>query len=182
MQQPAGYGRNRAPAGRAAIVLAAGPSSRMGSPKALLPWGGTTLVGYAVRELAAAGAARIVVVLGADAEQVRAGLPKIQGLMPTVNPDYATGRSSSIRAGAGAVPPESTAVIIQSVDQPCPSEIIQRLYEAVQTAGVDVAIPIFDDRPGHPVCLSGRLIPELVHLGGSSWMVSERELCLGRSI
>ena len=150
-----------AQAGRAAILLAAGSSTRMGTPKALLPWEGTTLLGYAVRQLRAAGAARVVVVLGANAEQVRAALPHGDAVLAVVNPDYMSGRGSSIRVGASAVPAGTTAIVLQSVDQPCPAAILRRLYELVETEGADVALPLFDERPGHPVCLSARLLPEL---------------------
>jgi molybdenum cofactor cytidylyltransferase len=162
MQQPAGDASRRAsPGSRAAIVLAAGASRRMGSPKALLPWGGMTLAGYAIRELVAAGASRVVVVLGAGADQVLAALPGCEGVVPVVNADYAVGRSSSVRAGAAAVPPGYAALIVQAVDQPCPAEIAEGLYQAVEADGVDVAIPVFGGRRGHPLGLSGRLIPEL---------------------
>jgi molybdenum cofactor cytidylyltransferase len=146
---------------RAAIVLAAGTSSRMGASKALLPWDSTTLLGYAVRELRAAGATRIVVVVGADAEQVLAVLPEASDVVPVVNDAYASGRSSSIRAGATAIPPGCGALVVQSVDQPCPSKILRTLYQAAEQDGVHVAVPVFGGRRGHPICLSGRLLPEL---------------------
>jgi molybdenum cofactor cytidylyltransferase len=148
-------------AARSAIVLAAGPSSRMGSPKALLPWDGTTLLGYAVSQLRAAGASSIVVVLGAHAERVRLALPAIPALVVALNTHYAGGRSSSIRVGAEALPPNAAAVLVQSVDQPCPASVIELLYRAVETAGANVAVPVFGGRSGHPVCVSGRLVPEL---------------------
>jgi molybdenum cofactor cytidylyltransferase len=162
MEQPATGEKDQA-AGRAkaAILLAAGASSRMGCPKALLPWGGTTLVGYAIRELLRAGASLIVVVLGSDAEQVIEVLPHNRDVVPVFNPNYASGRSSSVRAGAARVPADAQALILQSVDQPCPAEIIELLYRAAENDGVDVAIPVFAARRGHPVCISGRLIPEL---------------------
>src|SRR5436190_1514386 len=149
---------------RAAILLAAGSSSRMGASKALLAWAGTTLVEYAIRELLAAGASDIAVVLGAQAEQVRAALPRLDAVIPVVNPAYEEGRGSSIRVGARAVPPASAAVLIQSVDQPCPAEIITALYETAEADGVDVTLPLFDERPGHPVCLAGRLLPALANV------------------
>jgi molybdenum cofactor cytidylyltransferase len=149
---------------RAAIVLAAGTSTRMGASKALLPWDRTTLVGYAVRELHAAGATRIVVVVGADAEQVLAALPDASDVVPVVNGAYAAGRSSSIRAGVAAIPPECGALLVQSVDQPCPADILRALYEAAEQDGVDVAVPVFGGRRGHPICLSGRLVPELAEV------------------
>jgi molybdenum cofactor cytidylyltransferase len=147
---------------RAAIVLAAGSSSRMGASKALLPWEGTTLVRYAVRELVAAGATRVVVVVGADAEQVLAALPDSDTVVPLVNREYAGGRSSSIRIGATAISPSCRALVVQSVDQPCPAAILRALYEAVEHGGVDIAVPVFDGRRGHPICLSGQLLPELM--------------------
>jgi CTP:molybdopterin cytidylyltransferase MocA len=133
----------------------------MGASKALLAWEGTTLVEYAVRELLAAGASQIAVVLGAQAEQVRVALPALDAVIPVVNSAYAEGRSSSIRIGAGAVPQDSAAILIQSVDQPCPAEIMVALYEAAEADGVDVALPLYEERPGHPICLAGRLLPAL---------------------
>jgi len=149
---------------RAAIVLAAGSSSRMGSSKALLPWEDTTLVGYAVRELLAAGASRIVVVAGADAEQVLAAIPESDAIARVVNDGFARGRSSSIRLGAAAIRSACDSLIVLSVDQPCPSAILRRLYEAAEVDGIDVAVPAFDGRRGHPICLAGRLLPELANV------------------
>jgi molybdenum cofactor cytidylyltransferase len=134
----------------------------MGSSKALLPWADTTLVGYAVRELLAAGADHVVVVLGADADAVMAALPASQAVRAVINAEYLTGRSSSIRVGAAAVASECDALIVQSVDQPCPAAIMRALYEAVEQPGVDVAAPSFGGRRGHPICLAGRLLPELL--------------------
>jgi CTP:molybdopterin cytidylyltransferase MocA len=133
----------------------------MGSPKALLPWDGTTLLDYAVGQLSAAGASSIVVVLGAHVERVRHALPSSPGLVVAVNPRFAAGRSSSIRVGAEALPPGATAVLVQAVDQPCPASVIELLYRAVETTGANVAVPVFGSRRGHPVCVSGRLVPEL---------------------
>jgi CTP:molybdopterin cytidylyltransferase MocA len=133
----------------------------MGSSKALLPWDGTTLVGYAIRELIAARATRIAVVVGADAEQVLAALPDSGAVAPVVNREYATGRSSSIRLGAAVIPPVCRALIVQSVDQPCPAWILRALYRAAEEDGVDVAVPVSGGWRGHPIGLSGRLLPEL---------------------
>jgi molybdenum cofactor cytidylyltransferase len=133
----------------------------MGASKALLAWDDTTLVGYAVRELLAAGASRVIVVAGAEAERVVAALPESDAVVAVVNPEYESGRSSSIRVGAEAVPPGCTALMVQSVDQPCPAEILRVLYDAAEEPDVDVAVPLFDGRRGHPICLAGRLLPEL---------------------
>ena len=52
-------------------------------------------------------------------------------------------------------------MLIQSVDQPCPSRILQALFEAIESRQADVAIPTFEGRRGHPACFAGRLLPEL---------------------
>jgi molybdenum cofactor cytidylyltransferase len=117
-------------------------------------------VGYAIGELRAAGASTIVVVLGADADRVRLALPAAPDLVVALNPQYAAGRSSSVRAGTRALPADA-AVVIQSVDQPCPATVIEQLYGAVETTGADIVVPVFEGRRGHPVCVSGRLLPEL---------------------
>jgi molybdenum cofactor cytidylyltransferase len=59
------------------------------------------------------------------------------------------------------LPPNTAAVLVQSVDQPCPASVIELLYRAVETTGANVAVPVFGGRRGHPVCVSWRLVPEL---------------------
>lgn len=146
--------------GRAAIVLAAGASTRMGQPKALLPWRGSTLVEYAVEGLLAAGAADVVVVLGAVVDEVRNALPPHPAVRWAVNEDYLQGRSSSIRVGASTLRTGCSAILVTSVDQPCPSNVMERLFEVVER-GATLAVPSFGGRRGHPPCFSGRLLPEL---------------------
>jgi CTP:molybdopterin cytidylyltransferase MocA len=138
----------------AALILAAGASRRMGSPKALLPWAGTTLLGAAIREARAAGADEIVVVLGQAAS-----MPSPTGVKVVFNPDEASGRSGSIRLGVAALASNPAAILIQSVDQPCPAAVLQALYDGVSRA--EVVIPTYGGRRGHPVCFAGRLLPEL---------------------
>jgi molybdenum cofactor cytidylyltransferase len=144
---------------RAAILLAAGASTRMGTPKALLPWAGTTLVAACVRELAAAGVSWIVVVAGAEVDAVRAAVPHVQVLH---NPDVAAGRSRSLRIGAEALPPTCQSVLVQSVDQPCRAAVLARLFATLESdPTAEVALPVHQDRRGHPICLAGRLLSEL---------------------
>ena len=81
----------------AAILLAAGESTRMGRPKALLPWRDTTLVEYQVRELTAAGVERIAVVLGHDPGEVWPHMPDEAHLVATG--PYREGRGSQRRPG-----------------------------------------------------------------------------------
>ena len=141
-------------AGRAGVIVAAGASERMGQPKALLAWHGSTLLEYAVQQARLAGVEELVVVLGPATPDLR-----LDALI-AFNPDPDTGRSTSIRLGAERVPDGVPAVLVQSVDQPVPAHVIATLFEAVES-GAHVALPTFGGRRGHPVCFRGDLLSEL---------------------
>jgi molybdenum cofactor cytidylyltransferase len=143
----------------AGLVLAAGASSRMGSAKALLAWRGTSLLGFAVAQMRAAGVGvgEIVVVLGVAHDEIEGVVPELRGTIVRLNLDESSGRSASIRIGALAIGDSVARVIVQSVDQPCEGELIRRLLE---TEG-EIVAPARNGRRGHPVCFSGRLLGEL---------------------
>ena len=149
---------------RAAIVLAAGASQRMGSPKALLAWQGTTLLGYVLRQLRIARVEHVVVVLGLAHEQISRSVADLAGAQVTLNLDEASGRSGSIRLGASAVPDGVSRVLVQSVDQPCSAAVLEALY----TTEGSVAVPTFEGRRGHPVCFSASLLAELRQVSEAS--------------
>lgn len=137
-----------------AIVLAAGNSRRMGSPKALLPWGSGVLLDAWIAAFRAAGAEPIAVVC-ASMEVVERG--KAAGARVLLNPDpTATGPGESLLLGArellrGVRPPP--ALWFTPVDVPPPSgatlEAIRRALEARPEAVT--AVPVAFGRPGHPV-------------------------------
>jgi CTP:molybdopterin cytidylyltransferase MocA len=139
------------------VIVAAGASERMGQPKALLPWRGSTLLEYAVQQARQAGVADLVVVLGPATRDLR------PDALIAFNADPETGRSTSIRLGAAMLPDGVAAVLVQSVDQPVPAEVVGALFGAV-AAGARVAVPTFHGRRGHPVCVSGVLLHELRNL------------------
>lgn len=99
------------------VVLAAGGSSRMGRTKGLLPYLGRTLVAHAARTALASGAAEVVVVLGADADALRAELTGLK-VRVVVNPEWQEGMGASIRAGIGALSPEIEGAVVALGDQP----------------------------------------------------------------
>lgn len=145
----------------AAILLAAGESSRMGVPKPLLPWQGTTLVAYQVVQLKNAGVDPLVVVVGHQAERVLDALAGFYGIMVRVNPDYQLGKSTSIRTAAECLPSDAAAVIIQAVDQPRTSLMLRRLISAHFESGQHISVPVHLGRRGHPPILSSMVMPEL---------------------
>lgn len=151
----------------AAIILAAGASSRMGRAKALLPWRDTTLLGHEIEVLQEAGVDRIAVVIGMHAQQIRRAVPVP---MPFVfNPRWAQGRSTSLAKGASMLrrEPRPDAILVQNVDQPTTVIVVQRLIEVLQESGADAVQPVYRDAAGeehggHPVLLSGALLPALL--------------------
>ena len=144
----------------AAILLAAGASSRMGSPKALLDWGGRPLVAAQVAALAAAGCDPVIVVLGSQAGAVRRALPR--GARWTINLAWREGRAGSIRAGARAVPRHAERVVVASVDQPCSASAVRALIEALgANREARIAVPRHGGRNGHPPVFDAALLPEL---------------------
>ena len=86
------------------VLLAAGMSTRMGEPKGLLAWMGSTLVEYQLEQLGASRVEGVVVVLGHEAESVMGRVAGRMGVKVVVNREYERGRASSVVAGVGAVP------------------------------------------------------------------------------
>jgi nicotine blue oxidoreductase len=134
-------------AGTAGLLLAAGAGSRFGAPKALVRFGGGSLVERGVALLVSGGCAPVHVVLGAEAERV----PPLDGVTMVLNPDWATGLASSVRVGLASLPASADAVVLALVDQPLLGpESVRRLVAAYH-AGAMVAVATYGGRPGHPV-------------------------------
>ncbi len=144
----------------AAILLAGGESSRMGAAKPLLEWGGYTLIEYQLAQLKEPPVDRLVVVLGHRAAEV---LPYVRGIgaQALINELYAEGRASSLRLGAAALPDDTTAVLVLSVDQPRPHDVIAQLVDAHRHSGNLITVPTYEEKRGHPPLLDGSLLPEL---------------------
>ncbi len=146
----------------AAVLLAAGESSRMGEPKQLLDWQGQSLVTAQSEALLAAGCRPLVVVLGAHAARVRPHVPDHPNLQIVTNHAWRSGRASSIRAGARAMPSEVDAVAVVSVDQPTTSAVVERLAETLSGApDAEIVVPRYGGRNGHPPMFSARLLAQL---------------------
>ncbi len=150
----------------AAIVLAAGRSSRMGAHKLLLPLGGRPLVAHAVRAACESRASPVIVVLGHEAERVRAALPA--GSYTVVeNPGYAAGMASSLRAGLAAVPESCAGALVVLGDQPLVSpELLNRLIDAALRSPERIVAASYDGRRGNPVCFPRRYFAELAAING----------------
>ena len=139
--------------GYAAIILAAGLSSRMIENKLLLPWtDGQAIISQVVSAYVDAGLDPIIVVTGRDAEGVAATLAAYP-LTFAHNPDYATGEIlSSVKTGLRALPNLLDAAFIQPGDMPCISSAVISRLAAQHEPGFNVA-PAYQGQRGHPVLL-----------------------------
>jgi len=156
-----------------AILLAAGLSSRMGQPKLLLPWGGTTVLGQVVSTFAAAGMEEIIVVTGGAREQIDrlvAELAKDYPVRAVYNPAYARGKMlSSIQAGLAALDSQPRAALIGLGDQPqVREETVRRICTAFVQTKSPLVIPSFQNRRGHPWLAARPLWPKIQALPTSA--------------
>ena len=144
------------------MLLAAGESRRMGRPKALLPWRGTTLLAHQLDALLAGGADRVVVVLGHRPEDLQPIVQERSGVTGVINPAYAQGKTTSIKAGLSALgSPEPGTILLLNVDQPrSPDTIRQLLRHHVESKGL-ITIPTYAGKGGHPIAVDSALLPEL---------------------
>lgn len=101
----------------AAILLAAGASTRMGGNKLLFPLDGESVIRRAARQAVEAGLDPLIVVLGHEAERVRAALEGLNCLI-ALNPEHARGVNRSLKAGMAELPPTARAVIVMLADMP----------------------------------------------------------------
>ncbi len=152
----------------AAIILAAGRSTRMGGPnKMLAELGGKPLVRIAAEQVLSSKASSVLVVTGHQADRVRAAL---QGLDVAFvhNPDFAQGLAGSVKAGIAAVPAQADAAVICLGDMPLiDARLIDRLIAAfAPDRGALIAMPVSDGRRGNPVLWSRRFFGELMTLEG----------------
>ncbi|MFF6877434.1 NTP transferase domain-containing protein [Streptomyces sp. NPDC012474] len=142
---------NEAPA-VAGLLLAAGGGRRLGGrPKALLPHRGRPLVEHAVRVLREGGCATVHVVLGAQADEVRARA-SLPGCVLVDNPDWEQGMGTSLRAGLGSLAGTgASAALVSLVDQPgVGPEAVTRVL-AAHTGAESLVSASYDGVRGHPV-------------------------------
>lgn len=146
----------------AAVIAAAGLSSRMGEFKPLLPLGGESMIKSVIRKLREAGAEEIVVVAGYQAELLRQHLAH-SGVQICLNPDYAdTQMFDSISLGLKALSRPYERVFLTPGDVPLVrTETILRLKQMA----ADMVRPVYNGAPGHPVLLSAACVPDILAHG-----------------
>jgi molybdenum cofactor cytidylyltransferase len=147
----------------AGIILSAGASRRMGTPKALLPLDGETFLDRLIR-LFSEVAKPVVVVLGHQSKEIRSGIQRGAEARFVVNPDPERGMLSSLQCGLEAVPPEAEAVLFTPVDHPnLESSTLEELISRFEDRA-PVTVPTYQGKHGHPVMIARAPIAELLDL------------------
>jgi molybdenum cofactor cytidylyltransferase len=151
----------------AAIVLAAGASTRFGAQKLLAPLGGMTVVRSAVLRALHAGMDETIVVTGADAAAIRAALADLP-VRVVVNANAAAGMSASLAAGVEACEPDTEAALVVLGDQPLvPPAAYAAVLAAWRAGGASIVAPRYTGGVrGHPVLFAADVFAELRALRG----------------
>lgn len=153
----------------AAVVLAAGRSSRMGSNKLMEPVGQKPMLLHTVDAVMASSARPVVVVAGHEGERVRAAL-KDRAVGIVDNPSYAEGIASSLRAGIAALPGGIDGVIVCLGDMPTVKpEQLDRLIAAFNPVeGRAICVPVVDGKRGNPVLFGAAFFAEMKNAKGDT--------------
>jgi molybdenum cofactor cytidylyltransferase len=150
----------------AGVILAAGGSTRFGTTKQLLDWRGKPLVTHTVETALAGGLSPVIIVTGADQENVTLavkGLP----VKCVHNPDWEQGQSSSVRTGIESLSPQVGGAIFLLADQPyTPPELIQQLVKEHTMNRISIIYPEVNGKRANPVLFDRETFLDLAKLTG----------------
>ncbi len=149
------------------VVLAAGGSSRLGTPKQLLPYRDTTVLGAALDVARSAGFDQLIVTLGGAAEAVREEV-SLDGADVVAVDDFGTGCSASLRVALGRVDPQAAGIVLMLGDQPGvdPATVRRMIQKGRVGPASDVMVCRYTDGIGHPFWFSRNVFGELSQLHG----------------
>jgi molybdenum cofactor cytidylyltransferase len=151
------------------VILAAGASTRMGRPKALLDFDGKACLELALE--AAGGLGTPIVVLGPNREEIQRRVP-LGSVQIAINEDVESGQTASLKAGLACLAPVSAAFLFQPVDYPMISRVeVRRLVDAFlacKDPNKSVFIPSYSLKRGHPVLCRSEIAQEFLALPDSA--------------
>jgi molybdenum cofactor cytidylyltransferase len=147
-----------------AIILAAGESKRMGRPKMLLPFNGSTMIETVIRNVSESKVDKILVVLGAERDAISDKISKLNATC-CQNEDYKDGMLSSVRCGFIHLPADYKAVLVFQGDQPLITQnAINTVIDAYLSSGKGIVIPVYNTKRGHPLLLDIKYRKEIEKL------------------
>ena len=147
----------------AAVILSGGSSSRMGSPKALLPYQGRPFLEHLLQiaKHPKIGVRRVV--LGAHAEPIAKEV-QLSADEIVINDQWEKGQLSSIQAGIRSLPGGTDGILLCLIDHPLISEgLVNELIQAFYTKHAPIVLPVYEGRRGHPVIFGATLYDELLN-------------------
>ncbi len=150
-----------------AVVLSAGESSRMGQPKALLPFDGRTFIETIIAALRRSRVGEIVVVLGHNADEMKSRLEHLPATL-VINRDYRNGQLSSLQTAiryliGSASASKIDGILVHLVDHPyIDPALVDRMIESFYASEKLIVLPRYGSRRGHPVIFSAALFGELL--------------------
>jgi molybdenum cofactor cytidylyltransferase len=145
----------------AGLILAAGESRRMGSPKALLRYREETFLDTLIGRFRSC-CAPVIVVLGAGAGAIQSGTLRPARFL--VNPNWPIGMTTSLQCGLRAVPAQADGVLFTLVDHPAvsPATLDALLAHPGPDGAPLIRVPRYQGRRGHPIWFSTQVIPEFL--------------------
>jgi molybdenum cofactor cytidylyltransferase len=147
-----------------AIILAAGESKRMGSPKMLLPFKGFTMIENVIANVSGSKVDKIMVVLGACRDAI-ADLIRTKAVNYCYNENYKDGMLSSVVCGFRNIPIDHSAVLVFQGDQPLITpKVINSVIEVYISSGKGIVIPVYDSKRGHPILIDRKYSNEIQEL------------------
>ena len=147
-----------------AIILAAGESKRMGSPKMLLPFNGCTMIENVIANVLDSKIKNIMVVLGADREPI-IKLIRTKAVKYCYNENYKDGMLSSVVCGFRNIPIGHSAVLVFQGDQPLITpKAINSVIEVYISSGKGIVIPVYKSKRGHPILIDSKYMNEIQKL------------------
>ena len=150
----------------AAVVLAAGASTRMGTAKQLLQIDGRPLVQHVLDNVQRSGVGEIILVLGHSAEAIQREL-KLEGAKVVLNENFLQGMGTSLKSGLARVDSQVQAALIILADQPfVRPETLDQLIAAHERTRAQIVIPTYRGFRGNPVLLDRSVFPEVMGLSG----------------
>lgn len=146
------------------IILAAGLSTRIGEPKQLLPFEGSTIIETVIDNLLGSKLEEVVVVIGHEAARIKACIQH-KPVKIVFNPNYRGGMLTSAQCGVRTISESADAFALTLVDQPfITSDLIDLVVEAHAQTDCGITLPSYDNRRGHPVIFDCRYAADILAL------------------